>query len=327
MPKLIITEKGDEKKKIVEFGPEGASIGRSEDNTVALPSNGISRKHASIKFLNGNCFIVDLNSNNGTFLNGAKVPPNEEKILRHGDLISIENYNLSFNQIDEMLSQSFNEVTDSDILEVKLLKKVLRAIDKESVPSVEVLNGSFVGKKFFIAENLEEIVIGRDETCEFQIEEYAISRRHARLFWNESAVFIQDLNSKNGTFVNNRKISEQELHDGDRIALATIVLIFRNPKEVDINELNVRPTTVKAPPSTQSVRAESVEETVEEASPSDEDILENAEGYPEETPDDYPVPVPRRERIKLSYVEIGMVGLGVLIFLFAVISFVNLMTK
>jgi pSer/pThr/pTyr-binding forkhead associated (FHA) protein len=50
-------------------------------------------------------------------------------------------------------------------------------------------------------------------------------------------ITIRDLESKNGTFKNNRRIAEDYLHDGDRIALGTIVMQFRNPQEINIARL------------------------------------------------------------------------------------------
>lgn len=325
MPKLIVIEKGTGKKQAFEFSHEGATIGRAEDNLVNLADSNVSRRHAQIVVAGNNCFLVDLGSGNGTFLNGSKVKSNEQVILRHGDTISIESFNLSFNMIDEMLANSFNEVTDSDMLEVKLLKKVLRAIDKESIPSIEVLNGNFVGKKFFIPADIEEAVIGRDETADFEIKEYVISRNHAKIVRGEEHVTIQDLGSKNGTYVNNRRITEQELHDGDRIALGTIVLIYRNPKEVDMEEI-----------SAQARKRHVIEESpaIEEAAPPEEGAedmgegmtLEDADQLPEETPDDYPAP--RSRRVKFSLFELSMISLGVVIFIFAAISLIiNLIAK
>ncbi len=319
MPKLIVTEKGGSKEKVYEFATDGVSIGRSTDNAVRLENKQISRKHALIVVAGGSFFLTDLGSGNGTYLNGSKVAPNEKSLLRHGDMISIENYNLSFSQIDEMLASSFNEITDSDILEVKLLKKVLRAIDKESIPSIEVLNGNFVGKKFFLTEDMPEVVLGRDESADYEIREYVISRQHARLVRQDGRVFIHDMSSKNGTYVNNRRVTETELHDGDRIALGTIVLIFRNPKEVNMEE--IRASVKKPLPPVAKKPLVSEEQTMQ-----DEGAEEIAE-VPETTPDDYPIPQPKHERITLSGFELGMIGFGVLIFIFAIISFVNLVMK
>lgn len=319
MPKLIVIEKGHESEKVYSFSHEGIVIGRADDSGVKLVGSSVSRKHAQIQIADNNCFLIDLGSGNGTFLNGAKVSPNKETLLRHGDLISIDNYNLSFNAIDEMLSSSFNEITDSDVLEVKLLKKVLRAIDKESIPSIEVLNGNFVGKKFFLTDDIEEVTIGRDESSEFEIREYVISRQHAKILRKNGRWLLEDIKSKNGTYLNNRRVTQEELHDGDRIALGTIVLIFRNPKEADLEAINV-----------QARRQARPSQNIEEEQPENNDLSElGMEGELEPSPnaENYPVPSAKKERISLSLFEIGMIGVGIIILIFALISFVNLISK
>jgi len=330
MPKLIVTEKGTDKKESYDLGHEGAMIGRSEENNVRLKSSNVSRKHARVLVEGNNCFLLDLDSGNGTFLNGTPLKPNEETILRHGDIISIGDFNINFNGIDEMLASSFNEVTDSDILEVKLLKKVLRAIDKEKIPSIEVLNGSFIGKKLFLPDEEMEVVIGRDETADFQIEEYVVSRRHAKIIKTGNDITLEDLNSKNGAFINNRKIAKETLHDGDRIAFGTIVVIFRNPSEINIESMSVK----KEPPPRPSVSTEPEEREKREEQPEDlSNITEEGElgeeelSVPVDTPDDYPVPRQKKEKIRLSFIELGLIGVGVLIFIFALISLVNLIIK
>ena len=66
-----------------------------------------------------------------------------------------------------------------------------------------------------------EIYLGRDLVNELPIPEPEISRRHARIFMQNNLIFIEDLGSTNGTFVNGTRISSpQELQAGDRITLA-----------------------------------------------------------------------------------------------------------
>lgn len=338
MPKLIINERGKKKELVHDCLEESISIGRMEDNAVVLKSNGISRQHARIVRMGEDFFILDLDSGNGTSLNGTELRPNEKNLLRNNDLISIENFDLRFHTTDEMFEKSYNEeITDSDIIEVKLLKKVLRALDKETVPSLEVLNGVAEGKKIFFSDEMNELVIGRDPDCELSINEFVISRKHAKISKRWGGIIIRDLESKNGSFVNNRRIVEEFLHDGDRIALGTIVLLFRNPQEVNLAQLEMKiPPKQKPAP----IKPEDIP-IPEEEIPSEMEEREEEEELPQEPQEQmefeemesaaprapaYPIRPPKPSIFgKLTPVEIGMIGLGVLVFIFALVTLVNLL--
>ena len=63
-----------------------------------------------------------------------------------------------------------------------------------------------------------EMVVGRQAECDLQLTEGHASRRHARLLLAEDAVWLEDLNSANGTFVNGAKITGKvKLASGDRL--------------------------------------------------------------------------------------------------------------
>lgn len=342
MPRLIISERGEKQEWTHDCLEETISIGRMDDNIIVLQGRGVSRQHAQVVRVDDNFFVVDMGSGNGTSLNGTEVRPHEKNLLRNNDLISIDVFNLRFHTTDEMLEKSYNEeITDSDIIEVKLLKKVLRALDKETVPSLEVLNGVAEGKKIFLTDEMSEMVAGRDPSCELSINEFVISRKHAKINKRWGGIVIRDLESKNGTFINNRRVVEEFLHDGDRVALGTIVLLFRNPQEINLAHL-----TEKVPPKrTPAIikpedipMPEEAEEMAEEALPEEappEEMPQEEEAYPPETfeefeglarPAPYPVSLPRKSIFgKLTPVEIGMIGLGVLVFVFALITLANLM--
>lgn len=341
MPKLIIGERGKNTERVHQCLEEMVSIGRVDENIIALPSKGVSRQHAQILCANENYFLVDMESGNGTLLNGAKIRPNEKHLLRNNDLISIDNFDLRFYMTDEALESSYNEeATDSDILEVKLLKKVIRALDKETVPSLEVLNGAAEGKKIYFSDDMGEMVIGRDPAADFPINEFVISRKHAKISKRWGGIVIRDLESKNGTFINNRRIVEEFLHDGDRIALGTIVFMFRNPQEINLSQLSE-----KIPPKRTPARIKPQEMPVtEEEAPQEEVLTEEESPQEEEAPQEeespleawgeaeparrqaaYPLHIPRQKLLnKLTPVEIGMIGLGGLVLIFAFITVVNL---
>lgn len=74
--------------------------------------------------------------------------------------------------------------------------------------------------------NKEETTIGRRSTNDIQIQNLAVSGRHARIKVAMDDAFLEDLGSTNGTYVNGRLIKKQALSDGDEIIIGKYKLVF-----------------------------------------------------------------------------------------------------
>ncbi len=73
----------------------------------------------------------------------------------------------------------------------------------------------------------EDVTIGRSSNNDIQIDNLAVSGKHARIRKVLNAYLIEDLGSTNGTFVNEKKIDRYELLDGDRVTIGKHILLFR----------------------------------------------------------------------------------------------------
>jgi len=72
-----------------------------------------------------------------------------------------------------------------------------------------------------------ENLFGRGDADVVELPSTTVSRRHARISFDEEA-WIEDLGSKNGTFVDDRQVTSRvRLNDGDRVRLGSFLLIFR----------------------------------------------------------------------------------------------------
>jgi pSer/pThr/pTyr-binding forkhead associated (FHA) protein len=73
------------------------------------------------------------------------------------------------------------------------------------------------------------LVIGRALACEVTIEDSYASGRHARLYDRDGHVYIEDLNSTNGTYVNGTRVSTQQLlRSGDVVRIGDTELRFES---------------------------------------------------------------------------------------------------
>ncbi|MBI4667106.1 MAG: FHA domain-containing protein [Nitrospinae bacterium] len=79
------------------------------------------------------------------------------------------------------------------------------------------------------------ISIGR-ETGDILIKNPAVSARHVKIEKAGNKFTITDLGSTNGTFVNNEKITTQELKSGDQITIGRHILKFENPEQAPKEE-------------------------------------------------------------------------------------------
>ena len=76
-----------------------------------------------------------------------------------------------------------------------------------------------------------ELILGREPGLPGTIDDASVSRRHAHVRWDGTAVVLTDLGSKNGTFVKGVRVSEPvALEDGDEIRLGLVSFVYRAPR-------------------------------------------------------------------------------------------------
>lgn len=84
-----------ENSKTYPINQTVVNIGRRENNDLVLPDPRVSREHAQIRLIHGECVLFDLNSTGGTSVNGRRVNTHN---LRPGDVISFAGINIIFGQ-------------------------------------------------------------------------------------------------------------------------------------------------------------------------------------------------------------------------------------
>ncbi len=90
--------------------------------------------------------------------------------------------------------------------------------------ALRFISGKYQGGEFPLRMN-REIIIGRSSDLDMVLVEDMVSRRHAKISSTDAEVFIQDMGSTNGTFVNGEKIAGRALlQEGDRILVGTSII-------------------------------------------------------------------------------------------------------
>jgi hypothetical protein len=89
--------------------------------------------------------------------------------------------------------------------------------------ALRFISGKYQGGEFPMVPN-KEIVVGRSSDLDMVLVEEMVSRKHARIAYENDAIVIEDLGSTNGTFVNGEKIKRAQLKEGDRVLIGTSIL-------------------------------------------------------------------------------------------------------
>jgi predicted component of type VI protein secretion system len=86
-----------------------------------------------------------------------------------------------------------------------------------------VVGGKQAGKEIPVSG--PKFLIGRGSECRLQPRSHMVSRKHCALLLEQDSVFIKDLCSTNGTFLNGERLTEQQkLNQGDRIKIGLLEL-------------------------------------------------------------------------------------------------------
>jgi len=98
-------------------------------------------------------------------------------------------------------------------------------------------------KSFTLPSNIT--VVGRRHDCDLCIPLMVVSRRHCQLSQNNEALKIRDLDSRSGTFINGKRISEATVQAGDYITIGPLTFLLQIGGEPE----KIVPPQQQKPPS------------------------------------------------------------------------------
>ncbi|HIB85999.1 TPA: FHA domain-containing protein [Candidatus Poribacteria bacterium] len=188
------------------------TIGSAPNATIRLSKeSNVSSFHALLTIHREQLFIVNLDQEDGTYLDGNQIM--EPTLLNLGSVIQIGNS--EFEVIELTCAQSM----------IGISFKNLKGKNERGIFTVRIPN----------------VVIGRNEKTahiRFPAASRKLSREHARFDLKNNQIYITDLNSTNGTFVNGiRAMEPMLLKEGDLIKLGDTTLKITDTKIVPITEI------------------------------------------------------------------------------------------
>ena len=225
-----------------EVPATGLVIGRDPDCDIVLPSLHVSRRHARVvPGILGYSLIDD--STNGIIINGASLEG--QRVLGQGDIVGIGGEEFQFR------ADAASYEPDASVFaapRVPLHASPPPAPDRATPPTepvsiqrpsgpvnkpapvllatLEVLEGSLPAGTLFRIER-PVVQIGRGARSDVHIADESVSAAHATLLQRDSAWQLLDLGSRNGTYVEGRRVSECVLQGVCELRLGMITLLFR----------------------------------------------------------------------------------------------------
>ena len=193
--KLFFYKESQLFKKVVIEKDFLLMIGSDSSCDIRISNNRVSRNHCQVIFSKENGLkIVDLNSSNGTYLNGIKLKAGNTYSLNLKDQVQLAG-------VSGIIISVGSENTQSKGLE-----------DQKNI--LELFN------------NTDMIVVGRDSSCDLRINDTRISRRHASIKKITNDKFLlKDLDSLNGIYVNGSKVNgSRTISKKDNIFLGKYLL-------------------------------------------------------------------------------------------------------
>ena len=210
---------------IYDLESDEVSIGRGSKNSIVIRDNEVSRDHCRLVRFSESYEIHDLDSSNGTFVNGQRVV--SPWLLQPGALI----------ELGDTITLEFELTSAQPVAAALPTAAPVAATDAKALHySVVMLRGPNVGRAFPLCG--EDFTLGRDLDNQVIIQDPEVSRNHLRFSAIAGGYRVEDLNATNGTFVNGeRLIGTLDLVPDDVIRLGTMVqlqyVVSQTPHDPD----------------------------------------------------------------------------------------------
>lgn len=235
MVKLILKLK---ETQLEEFALEKDQIiiGRAKENDIVIDNIAVSRKHAQItRKEDGLCYIRDLNSSNGTFLNGAQIDASDHA-LSEGAMIGIAKFELQVKGLSKSAPASPKAATPEDAEGTMIFDPARRkpaaepqaASEPKTVrwPVLSALKGPGKGAEYKITK--EVTLVGKGSQVDIPAEGWFVSSPHAKITRRGDRFYISHMGGfLSATKVNGIGIREEHiLKNKDQIEIGNCSFVF-----------------------------------------------------------------------------------------------------
>jgi pSer/pThr/pTyr-binding forkhead associated (FHA) protein len=199
--------------------------GRADNVDLVLEDISVSRRHFTVSASDEGWQIEDLQSSQGTRLNGLLLEPNRPVPLKEGDEIEAGVFRLLFKgKADDQPGQDSNAVVRQLALGLAGFSK-----SEEQTPYLEVINGPSAGERYMLMPGTKA-KLGRGKRCELVVDDARISRVHGLVRSLNGQIWYADASSTNGSRINGQKVLQPtRLFDGCEIELGRITIAIVDP--------------------------------------------------------------------------------------------------
>lgn len=190
-----------------------AVIGRDPSVTLVIQGTGssvVSGRHARLSLADGAWWVEDLASRNGTFIGTRRLEPSTPHRLAVGEEISLGTTGPRLvvrEVVGRSLDATITEPVPGRMMQTPAEPKPPGPAPRPHSNHVRLVLRSGDGKRMVAQEG--EVIIGRSRDCGICVEgdmSRAVSRRHARVFFSGWKICIEDLGSRNGTWLNRKAV-------------------------------------------------------------------------------------------------------------------------
>jgi ABC-type multidrug transport system ATPase subunit/pSer/pThr/pTyr-binding forkhead associated (FHA) protein len=222
MPAILVISIPDQPSREVTLERGSYRLGRDADNDLVLESSVVSRGHAKLELRGERWVYTDLNSRNGSFLDGKSV---HEVTLDNGMTVQLGRDPRRGVMITLRLSETGS----------KKEKPKARAVGMETIREKEESTTGLTQLAMIRPQGQEPLLIGRGREADIHLPAPSVSRRHARLEPSAREWVLVDLNSTNGTFVNGQRVRQpRRLEAGDIIQVGSFRLTYEGQGVVKV---------------------------------------------------------------------------------------------
>lgn len=195
-------------------------LGRGSQNDLIITDDSVADIHAEIRVDHENLTLVRRSAKGALKLNGTPIEKGAR--VKANDLITVGTIDL--------------QVVDPKQESRKVEPTVVRTDESATSWGLKANHSALANRVFTLKT---ENIVGRSNDCDITLAAAHLSRRHAKLMVKEGLLYVKDLGSSNGTYLNGKRVTEARVKRGDDLRFDTLSFGVIGPAD-DMDKTTVR---------------------------------------------------------------------------------------